>query len=161
MLGYLLPAARLCQQWGMGWPCCCPPLKLPLCAVHCVPDPHAVLYIVYLAPAACPAVHAPTRPVPNLGYACLNNTLQQQKPMVSPQAGAHTTSEEAKQMPAPLPFPARQGFLGSVQAGLRVHTAYAVGPVRSHADGIRSTDCTDRASARSSGVLPAKHSHGR
>ena len=89
----------------------CAGLSLPFATIE-----HGMVLLLHgsQAAAACRAVHVPPRPVPNLGYACLNNTLQQQKPMVSPQGGACTTSGQAKQMPALLPFSAGQGCLGSV-----------------------------------------------
>ena len=36
----------------------------------------------------CPAVEVPPLPVPNLGYACLNSTLQAEKPVVTNNRGA-------------------------------------------------------------------------
>lgn len=47
----------------------------------------------------CSAVIIPPRPVPNLGYACLNSTLQLQKPPVTTNRGAILRTFEEKGLP--------------------------------------------------------------
>ena len=107
--------------FGRGHSLCRGTCCLPLASASSG-DGIALLLPMSPAAAACPAVHVPPRPVPNLGYACLNNTLQQQKPMVSPPARADTTLGQAKQMPAVVPMPARQALLCSFWMGIRTHS---------------------------------------
>ena len=52
-----------------------------------------------LSNVLCPAVIIPPRPVPNLGYACLNTTLQLQKPPVTSNRGAILRTFEEKGLP--------------------------------------------------------------
>ena len=66
---------------------------MPVLVTYCIPVPVrtsniGALHLVWYHLSCHFAVVVPPLPVPNLGYACLNSTLQAQKPTVTSNRGA-------------------------------------------------------------------------